>query len=61
MDMNELFSEFIKSNKPMEDNHRPHQRQTIGKLNSYLLDMIREEKELKINRALPKPQSKYHR
>ena len=68
MDMNKLFSEFLKSNDSnkewtpeMEDNLRIHHHQSIGKLNSYLLDMISEEKNLKMKRALPKPQSKYHK
>jgi len=61
MDMSELFTEFLKSNKPMVDNQRPHHHQSIGKLNSYLLDMVREEKKLKMKRALPNPQSKYHK
>lgn len=59
--MSKLLTEFLKSNKPMEDNRRPHHQQSIGKLNSYLLDMVREEKKLKMKRALPKPQSKYHK
>jgi hypothetical protein len=61
MDMSELLTEFLKSNNRNDDNRRPHHHQSIGKLNSYLLDMVREEKKLKMKRALPKPQSKYHK
>jgi hypothetical protein len=68
MNKEDLFSEMFLSNKrneewspEMEDNHKTHQYQPIGKIDSYLLDMVREEKKLKIQRALPKPQSKYHK
>ena len=62
MDMNELFKTmFLTTSERYDDNRRIHHHQSIGKLNSYLLDMVREEKKLKMKRALPKPQSKYHK
>lgn len=68
MDMNELFSELMKSNNSkkewspeMEDRRNTRYPESIGKLNSYLLDLVREERKTKIHRTKAKPQSKYHK
>lgn len=68
MDMNKLFSELMKLNNSkkewspeMEDKINIHHSEPIGKINSYLLDLVREERKTKILRTKAKPQSKYHK